>query len=97
MRPSEVRLWASPWVSGTRAAAYFGPVSIELFVPGTDPFEWEKAQTELLEMLKLRTAVLGGNAVVGMEVSLDPFAEQDGARGLRLSVLGTAARLESYP
>ena len=28
----EVELYTSPWVSGTRAAAYFGPISSELFL-----------------------------------------------------------------
>ena len=29
---NDVELYTSPWVSGTRAAAYFGPISSELFL-----------------------------------------------------------------
>ncbi len=97
---SDVELYTSPWVSGTRAAAYFGPISSELFLPD-DSLEdrteaWIRAERELLESLRDKARTLGANAVVGLEVTLDPFArneEKDGT-GLHLHAVGTAAKLE---
>ncbi len=95
----DVELYTSPWVSGTRAAAYFGPISSELFLEDdlvVDRSEaWAKAERELLESLRDKARGLGANAVVGLEVTLDPFAKtEDGATGLRLHAVGTAAKLE---
>jgi uncharacterized protein YbjQ (UPF0145 family) len=98
--PHDVELYTSPWVSGTRAAAYFGPISSELFLADgavEDRSEaWEKAERELLESLRDKARALGANAVVGLEVTLDPFAHVDGSdrTGLRLHAVGTAAKLE---
>ncbi len=98
---SDVELYTSPWVSGTRAAAYFGPISSELFLPD-DSLEdrsaaWTRAERELLESLRDKARTLGANAVVGLEVTLDPFAHQsdnEKETGLRLQAVGTAAKLE---
>jgi uncharacterized protein YbjQ (UPF0145 family) len=97
---TEVELYTSPWVSGTRAAAYFGPISSELFLEDASVEDraaaWGKAERELLESLRDKARTLGANAVVGLEVTLDPFAqeEQNGSSGLRLHAVGTAAKLE---
>jgi len=97
---NEVELYTSPWVSGTRAAAYFGPISSELFLEDAsikDRVEaWGKAERELLESLRAKARGLGANAVVGLEVTLDPFAHsaETDSTGLRLHAVGTAARLE---
>lgn len=96
----DVELYTSPWVSGTRAAAYFGPISSELFLEDDaveDRIEaWTKAERELLESLREKARSLGANAVVGLEVTLDPFAQaaDSEATGLRLHAVGTAAKLE---
>jgi uncharacterized protein YbjQ (UPF0145 family) len=95
----DVELYTSPWVSGTRAAAYFGPISTELFLEDKtvdDRSEaWSKAERELLESLRDKARALGANAVVGLEVTLDPFAlSEKGTTGLRLHAVGTAAKLE---
>ncbi len=96
----EVELYTSPWVSGTRAAAYFGPISSELFLEDDsveDRVEaWTRAERELLESLREKARSLGANAVVGLEVTLDPFAkaEEKDVTGLRLHAVGTAAKLE---
>ena len=95
-----VDLYTSPWVSGTRAAAYFGPISSELFLEdaaaGNRSEAWSKAEIELLESLRDRARVLGANAVVGLEVTLDPSAhcKRTAASGLLLHAVGTAAKLE---
>ena len=97
---NDVELYTSPWVSGTRAAAYFGPISSELFLEDSavdDRSEaWAKAERELLESLRDKARGLGANAVVGLEVTLDPFAHHNEteAPGLRLHAVGTAAKLE---
>ena len=96
----DVELYTSPWVSGTRAAAYFGPISSELFLEDNaveDRSEaWTKAERELLESLRDKARTLGANAVVGLEVTLDPFARsaETDKTGLRLHAVGTAAKLE---
>jgi len=96
----DVELYTSPWVSGTRAAAYFGPISSELFLEDSSVEDrseaWSKAERELLESLREKARALGANAVVGLEVTLDPFAksEEKDATGLRLHAVGTAAKLE---
>ena len=98
---SDVELYTSPWVSGTRAAAYFGPISSELFL-ADDSVEdrttaWMRAERELLESLRDKARTLGANAVVGLEVTLDPFAQSTNSSegtGLRLHAVGTAAKLE---
>lgn len=95
----DVELYTSPWVSGTRAAAYFGPISSELFLEDASVEDrsaaWTKAERELLESLRDKARTLGANAVVGLEVTLDPFAQSEtGATGLKLHAVGTAAKLE---
>jgi uncharacterized protein YbjQ (UPF0145 family) len=96
----DVELYTSPWVSGTRAAAYFGPISSELFLEDAHVEDrsaaWSKAERELLEALRDKARALGANAVVGLEVTLDPFAQapETGSTGLRLHAVGTAAKLE---
>ena len=96
----DVELYTSPWVSGTRAAAYFGPISSELFLEDNSVSDrsaaWAKAERELLESLRDKARTLGANAVVGLEVTLDPFAQSAAtqATGLRLHAVGTAAKLE---
>jgi uncharacterized protein YbjQ (UPF0145 family) len=97
---NDVELYTSPWVSGTRAAAYFGPISSELFLQDDQVEDrssaWTKAERELLESLRDKARLLGANAVVGLEVTLDPFARaaDSDATGLRLHAVGTAAKLE---
>jgi len=97
---NDVELYTSPWVSGTRAAAYFGPISSELFLQDDQVEDrssaWAKAERELLESLRDKARLLGANAVVGLEVTLDPFARatDSDATGLRLHAVGTAAKLE---
>ena len=97
----DVELYTSPWVSGTRAAAYFGPISSELFLPDDSVEDrsaaWTRAERELLESLREKARTLGANAVVGLEVTLDPFAQScdnEKDTGLHLHAVGTAAKLE---
>ncbi len=96
----DVELYTSPWVSGTRAAAYVGPISSELVLPDDSVEDrsaaWTRAERELLESLREKARSLGANAVVGLEVTLDPFAkaEEKDVTGLRLHAVGTAAKLE---
>ncbi len=95
----DVELYTSPWVAGTRAVEYFGPVSSELFLEDSAVENradaWAKAELELLESLRDKAHTLGANAVVGLEITLDPFAQSEtDATGLKLHAVGTAAKLE---
>lgn len=101
MADSEVELYTAPWVAQTRARAYFGPISVHMFLPDSRVTrenreeEWTLAEMELLRRLRERASELGANAVVGLEVSLDPFAVSWlGSPGLSLNAVGTAALLE---
>jgi len=91
----EIELHVAPWVAGTRADAYYGTVVVEFFLP--DPYlemEMEKAAIELLEGLQLKAYTLGANAIVALEVTLDPFAlDKTDRPGLRLHAMGTACKL----
>ncbi len=98
--PADIELYQEPWVTGTRTKSHFGPISAEIFVDDKEPgrrSEWLKALLELLERLRNKARVLCANAVVNLEITLDPFAySNDGARpGVRLSAQGTAVILES--
>lgn len=92
-----VRLYTSPWVSGSVADAYFGSVAAERFLPDSDVYdraaEWEELEQWVLEQVAERALFLGGNAVVGLEVHLDPFFERNGKVGLRVHACGTVAVL----
>jgi uncharacterized protein YbjQ (UPF0145 family) len=96
----EVELYAGAWVPGTRAEAYFGPISSEIFLRDAEVMdrvgEWTEAQLDLLELLRERARLKHANAVIGVEMNLDPFARcpRSGAIGLHLYAMGTAARLE---
>jgi uncharacterized protein YbjQ (UPF0145 family) len=98
----DIELSTSPWVSGTRSAVYFGPISSELFLGQDLPHDrvaacamWSKSVRELLDGLRDKARSLGANAVVGLAVSLDPFAQsRDGSKGMRLRSVGTAVRAE---
>jgi hypothetical protein len=83
-----VGIYTSPWVSGTRAAAYYGPIHTEFLAPpGT-----EDIMIQVDEALKAKALELGANSVVGVEVTLDPFPE--GQEGVMVRAVGTAAKLE---
>lgn len=95
---AEVELYESPYVSGYRMATYYPGFVCQLFKSDEDitsrADEWEEALDELLELVKKKTADLGGNAFVGLAISLDPFAIEKDQRGLRLSAEGCPVVLE---
>lgn len=79
----------SPWISGTKFVAFYGPVSAQV------EFERDYAAAEdlVLDLIKARALEISGdhcNAVVGIDVSVDPFAEG----GMVLRVVCTAACIE---
>ena len=97
--PEEVSLYTSPWVSGTRAAAYFGPLNVELFSPNpkdqkNNERRLNRYMQKLVKGLQDKAYKLGANAVVGLEITIDPFAEEGNKKGVRFLVVGTAAKLE---
>jgi uncharacterized protein YbjQ (UPF0145 family) len=83
-------------VSGTRSARYLGTIDVERFFPaeGLRVAAWSKAGRELLDALRDEARALGANAVVGLAISVDPFAvSKSGEKGMRLHAAGTAVRL----
>lgn len=96
----DVELYSCAWVPGTRVQAYLGPISSEIFLRDSEvtdrSAEWAQAQWRVLELLRRRARVKRANAVIGIEMSLDPFAccARSGASGLHLHAVGTAANLE---
>ena len=95
----EVELYTSPWVSGARAAVYFGTVAAEVFLLREEVAKsaaLNKAAHELFEALRDKARALGANAVVGLEVTLDPFARSaTGVSGIWLRAVGSAVNLKS--
>ena len=85
--PEDVEIDVTPWVSGTRANAYYGPVSVESNFMGMNTLEVEI--NKALTKLRAETSNLGGNWVVGFEMSIDPF----NSTGIVLRLVGTAAHL----
>jgi hypothetical protein len=87
-----IHLHSGPWVSGMRAAAYFGclPHSIHR----TRGCDVEEALAELLEGLADKARALGANAVAGVELSIDPWAWLGDVACVHLHVVGSSARLE---
>ena len=94
----EVEIYLTPWVSGTRSVVQFGPIRSELFLDNSlveDPMGLGKAEDELLESLRDRARKMGGNAVVGLAITLDPFGRSStGESGMWLRGVGTAVRLD---
>jgi uncharacterized protein YbjQ (UPF0145 family) len=93
----EVEIYTSPWVSGTRAAVFFGTVTAEVFLVrdvAAKSAGLNKAAQELFEALRDKARALGANAVVGLEVTLDPFARSEaGVGGIWLRAVGSAVNL----
>ena len=95
---ADVKLFMGPWVAGTKATAYFGPIDAEAFVDNAGVKAgpaWEKAELEVMEALKLKASELGANSVVSVELIADPWAKhrETGEIGLRVTVIGTPALL----
>ena len=93
--PDLVEIYAEPYVSGTRAVEYYGPVSSVGFASYAEQVaSLDNVALAFLPDLQRATSVLGGNVVLGCDLAMDPFALKDGELGLGWSALGTAARLE---
>lgn len=87
----KVDMYSSPWVSGTRAAAYFGVVTSGAL--GTHE-TFEADMDAVLQELAEKTSRLGANAVVGLETTIDPFCDDEKPNVLKIHTVGTAAKLE---
>ena len=93
----KVELYFSPWVTGSRALDYPGPISIESFTEDEELATIDKILTEdLIPRLAELAEESDANAVVGVEIHVDPFYELDGKKGLWVRIVGTAARLAPY-
>ncbi len=91
-----VGLYANPWLRGHRLQSYAGPIAAGLFLPDsptTDRFrDYIWAENTVIEMVQDQARSLNADDVVGYILTLDPFAERGGRKGLAVSVTGTAVR-----
>lgn len=83
MSPADVLLSPSPWIGGTRLDGTYGPISATIYATNG----WIAALEELMECAKAQAAILGGNVVLGYEISIEPFDT------LECTLTGTAAHL----
>lgn len=99
---TEVRLFQESWVPNARAEAYFGPIKANVFVvdrrQGDRVMAWELAEERLEAKMRAAARACGAgdaNAVVGVEVTWDPWHRPEGSArsGLMLVATGTAAKL----
>lgn len=93
-----VKLYAGTWVAGERALHQLGLVESRAFVDDA-PIEsrvrrLETAAQRLLDALRARARTLGANAVLTVEVRIDPFALRFGSSGTELHASGSAVELE---
>lgn len=84
--PDDIHFYTSPWVTGTRAAQYFGPLSS--ITDYEKPTQIDEALERVLKNLAESCCALGGNALVGIELTINPFADPP-----TVHVVGTAAEL----
>lgn len=88
MHSGEILLSVHPWVTGTRACGWYDVVELHHAVSGKC---WEDAIDGILNAAADRARDIGGNAVVGVEIFVDPFHEG----GATIHLKGTIAKLES--
>lgn len=91
MTVGEIALTANPWISGTRAAGWYGPVEVKQPVAGRC---WEDAIDSVLEEAAAQARALGPNAVLNVEINVSPFAQRNGEPCPTIELKGTAAKLE---
>lgn len=94
---SHIEFSTSPWIAGTYAIQYWGPVRAEVFLPG-DPSRQEvhRGYLRLRRKLRQRACLLSAQQAthcVGLEENIDPWAERDGVKGMLMSAVATMAQL----
>lgn len=94
---SHIQFSTCAWVAGTHALQYWGPVRAEVFLPG-DPTREQMRRGYLRLRRRMRKAawLRSGKQVthcVGLEESVDPWFERDGARGMLMTAVATMAQL----
>ena len=92
-KPEDVLLNPEPWVpEGMRVDDLCGPIEITTWIPHGKSIEegWGDALAALLYRLQREALTRGADAVLDMQLVADPYSE----RGLELTLVGTAARLQ---
>lgn len=84
--PDDIHLYTTPWVGGTRADAYYGALSSDAFYDRKE--DLEDAIVRAFTEVQKQCSLLGGNSIVGVEITIDPFASLPYVR-----IVGTGARL----
>lgn len=93
-----VKIYATPWVFGTRAVKYFGSVSQVGWLSYKSDSVENVVQRILecsLMWLTYYASHLGATEIVGLEIWFDPFSVQGGEMGVSVTVTGTAATLQT--
>lgn len=105
-QPEFMGIFYQPWVSGYRTEAWGGPMLKEIWIDehpvDTRAARFLSAVHELTDAIEEGCHVRQMNAFVGVEFTLNPWLreERNGVwtTGMRLSAVGTCARLERlYP
>ncbi len=91
-RNTVVTIHQSPWVGGTRAVAYFGPVNADGTCETVE--EFDDLLLSVCRQLAVRANELEAGHIVGTDVQTDPFKVVDDKVVIHLAMTGTAARLE---
>ena len=93
VKPSEVKISASPWVSGYRARSYAGPITWNERVYKGQSFG--KALRAVVKNLQVKCAALGCNWICGFELRVDPWFETElGEIVTEIYAIGTAGDME---
>tara|TARA_Y100000310_G_scaffold344025_1_gene454609 strand:- start:13418 stop:13864 length:447 start_codon:yes stop_codon:yes gene_type:complete len=87
-----ISICPNPWISGTRAAAYFGPVAVEDHCPTVEGFE--ELYWSVCRELAGKAYLLEATHVVGTEFEASPFEVVDDKVVILLRAWGTMAKLE---
>lgn len=79
-----IQLHPGPWVTGTRANAYYGSISVII----RHKKSWTLSLNRAIHRLQRKALRLGANSVVGVEIAIDPFSTPP-----TVTIVGTAAEL----
>lgn len=84
--PDDIHLYTSPWVTGTRADGYYGALAANAYYEKSS--ELENAIITAFCDIQKQCSALGGNSLVGVEVTIDPYGDPP-----YVHVVGTGAKL----
>ena len=89
-------LYVSPWAPGTRAANYFGPITVKGYASRGSAFDMALARTIRRAIVKSKEISPKANSIVGLEINVDPWYDKkdNGNIWIEIRVHGTIANLQ---